>query len=238
MAVLIQENPQEAVIGAETPRIAIYENGDVIYYRNWPGQKQPIYLHAKLGFKGLSVVRDQITLVAHLGNLKRSYSLPGGSDQGRAFFYLHLDDRTSVTSVAGLTPRSLKSASKEQEPSTALEALVKLYGYLNDVEFTESDPWCPAYVEAMIWPYEDGSEKVIIWPKYWPDLESSRASKRPHGWSIFLDGDDQFDLADFLAKTGDKGGVVINGKKWSVASRPAFPSERVWRKAFAQSDDE
>ena len=49
IAVMLQENPWAAVMGAETPRIAIYENGDVIYSRDSTPQKPGTYFYAELG---------------------------------------------------------------------------------------------------------------------------------------------------------------------------------------------
>ena len=232
IAVLIQENPRVAVIGAETPRIAIYENGDVIYCRDSPKQKQPFYLKAKLSFGALSPVMEQLNAVTQMQDLKRFYSLTDVADRGRALFYLQVDGKMVVTSVYGLTPAAASEADLHSGNNPGLAAVIKLYQYLQTIEFTESEPWRPVYIEAMIWPDEDSSDAVIGWLKGWPDLDSPRARKRPHGWSIFLDGSMQDDLAHLLVKQGEKGAVEISGKKWSVAYRSTFPSEPVWRKAF------
>jgi hypothetical protein len=45
------------------------------------------------------------------------------------------------------------------------------------------------------------------------------------------------DLKQFLAAAKAKTAVEIDDRKWSVASRPVFPSEPVWRKAFSGLED-
>jgi hypothetical protein len=41
---------------------------------------------------------------------------------------------------------------------------------------------------------------------------------------------------DFLKTQKEKGAVEIDGKKWVVSYRFAFPSEPVWLKAFRQEE--
>ena len=117
------------------------------------------------------------------------------------------------------------------------DQLCQLYHYLLTVDFTETRLWKPAYVEAMIWPLDDAPDGLIQWPKTWPDLNSDRAVQRKSGYSIFLDGSMRDELKDFLAGEKEKGAVEIDGRKWTVASRPVFPSEPVWRKAFSKIED-
>jgi len=232
VAVLVQEYTGAAVMGAETPRVAIYENGGVIYFRGDSAHNQGAYFYAELGFPALSTVISQLKTVTDLKGLKSSYSVTNGTDQGRALFYLRADNAEVVTSVYGLRPQDKDT--KELPAGRIPNELRQLYHYLVTADFTESRPWRPAYVEAMIWPLDDAFDGLIHWPKTWPDLNSDRAIKRKNGFSIFLDGSMRDDLKNFLAGEKEKGAVEIDGRKWTVASRPVFPSEPVWRKAFSR----
>jgi hypothetical protein len=116
------------------------------------------------------------------------------------------------------------------------EVIWDLYGYLSQADFTESRPWHSPYLEVMLWPYDYAPETSLPWPKDWPDLDSPRAFPRGNGYSIFLDGSQEHALIDFLAKRSPNGAVEISGKKWTVAWRPVFPSEPVWRHAFGRID--
>jgi hypothetical protein len=237
IAVLLQESPWATVMGAETPRLVVYENGDVIYSRQGPGPKEETYFYAELGFPALSDVISHLKPVVDLKTLKPMYSLPDDTNQGATLFYLFVDNKETVTSVYGLNPSDDREGFRVRTVGKIPDELRELYHYLLTVDFTESRPWRPGFVEAMLWPFEGAPDKVVPWPKSWPDLSSDRAIKRKNGFSIFLDGSMRDDLKQFLSFENEKDAVEINGKDWSVASRPAFPSEPVWRKAFSKIDE-
>jgi hypothetical protein len=230
IAVLLQENPSAAVMGAETPRIAIYENGDVIYSRGH-GENQ-IYFYAEIGFAAVRSVIDHLTPVTDL-KLKSRYSVTNAPGQGAALFYLHANGKTVVTSVYGLRPEDDEGGSKARALDRVPVQLRELYHYLLTVDFTETRPWTSVYVEAMVFPVGDVSGKVLHWPKDWPDLKSDRVINRKDGFSIFLNGSERDELRNFVAQENKDGAVIINGSKWTVESRPVFPSEPIWRKAFS-----
>ena len=237
IAILLQENPWAAVMGAETPRIAIYENGEVIYSRGDPAQKGSAYFYAELSFPALADVLNHLKPVADLKNLKPMYNLPDDNNQGASLFYLSVDGKVVVTSVYGLNPQDDREGFRVRTVGRIPDELRELYHYLLTIDFTESRPWRPAFVEAMIWPFEGDPDKTLVWPKAWPGLDSGRTKERKNGYSIFLDGSQRDELKDFLSGEKERDAVEINGKKWTVASRPAFPSEPVWRKAFSQIQD-
>jgi hypothetical protein len=231
IAVLLQENPSAAVMGAETPRIAIYQNGDVIYSRGY-GDDQT-YLYAEMSFTALAAVTDHLMPVANLDKLKSQYSVTNAAGQGAALFYLHVNGKDVVTSVYGLRPEDDNGGSKARSLDKIPVELRQLYHYLLTVDFSETRPWSSIYVEAMIFPVDDASGGLLHWPKDWPDLKSDRAIKRKDGYSIFLNDSMRGDLKEFLAGEKKDGVVEIDGAKWNVESRPVFPSEPVWRKAFS-----
>jgi len=224
-------------MGAETPRIAIYENGDVIYSRQVSKQKREVYFYAKLDFKALSDIADHLLPVVEGQEVKSSYSVTNATDQGSALLYLRVDNKEVVTSVYGLNPENIDHGTQEPGGDLIPVRLRQLYHYLFTVDFTESRTWHPAYVEAMLWPYDHAQDQSLHWPKTWPDLSFDRALKRTRGFSIFLDGSMEADLKKFLAGAPEGGAVEIDGKTWSMAWRPTFPSEPIWRKAFARLDN-
>jgi hypothetical protein len=225
-------------MGAETPRIAIYENGDVIYSRGTAATKNETYFYAELSFPAMAAIIDHLKTVTDLKKLKPMYSLPDGSNQGAVLFYLRVDHKEVVTSVYGLGPKDDLEGFRVRTIGRIPDPLRELYHYLLTVDFTESRPWRPAYVEAMIWPFDNANDGLLRWPKDWPDLNSDRAIKRQNGYSIFLDGSRRDALAEFLAKEKSKGAVEIDGRKWTADSRPVFPSEPIWRKAFARIESQ
>jgi hypothetical protein len=235
VVVMLQENPWASVMGAETPRIAIYENGTVIYTRS---AKQETYFTAEMNFNALSDVMDHVKPVVDLKGLKPTYSLPDGSNQGATLFYLRVDNKVVVTSVYGLHPEDDRDGFRVRTLGKLPDELRELYHYLLTVEFTESRPWHSVYEEAMIWPFDGTPDKVLTWPKPWPGLDSDRTIKRKNGgFSIFLDGSQRDELKTFLSGEKEKDAVEISGREWTAASRSVFPSEPVWRKAFSSIED-
>jgi hypothetical protein len=228
MAVLLQRDPSTPVVGAETPRIAIYQNGDVIYSRTGRDPEQKSYFFTTLSFDALATLEDQLRSVTNLARLKPEYVLNDVSDDSTTFFYLQVGNREVVTSVFGLHPGNTKGSPGEDLPA----ALLQLYNYLWNLDFPESRRWHPALLEAMIWP-DDTPGESILWPSTWPDLKSGRSMKRDDGYSIFLDGSMQGDLQKFMAIERTKGVVEIDGQNWTMAWRPVLPSEPVWRKALS-----
>jgi hypothetical protein len=233
IAVLLLETPSAPIMGAETPRIAIYENGEVIFYHQGSNPQKDPYFYAEMSFPAMSEVLRQLKTVTNLPGLKSSYNASNSPELGAALFYLRAGGKTVVTSVYGLRPENMGTNAGELPAGRVPEALRNLYRYLLTVQFIPGRLWRPAYEEAMIWPYEDNADGLIHWPKDWPDLKSGQTIKRDSGYSIFLDASLRDDLKHFLSGKKDNHAVEIDGQKWTVASRPVFPSEPIWRKAFS-----
>ncbi len=229
LAVLVEEDPLAPVVGAETPHIAIYENGDVIYAREGSGKRGTTYFYAKLSYEALSAITAKLETVTDLPEIKPVYSVSESPDDGSALFYFHVDGRETVISVHGLNRQGEKAAHSGNLPA----AIRELYDYLWTLDFQEARRWHPVYVEAMVWPDDEAPGKSLPWPKSWPDLGSDRAITRGNGFSIFLDSSMQGDLEKFVSFANPDDAVEIDGRKWSLAWRPVFPSDPVWRKAFA-----
>src|ERR1041385_2103789 len=85
IAVLIQTDPWAMVMGADTPRIAVYEDGTVIFLKI--SGKSPSYHQKDLSATELTDFKKRLTPTVHLKDLKRSYNLlPQVTDQPEALF--------------------------------------------------------------------------------------------------------------------------------------------------------
>ena len=233
IAVLIQTNPWLSVIGSDTPRIAVYEDGQVIFLG-----KDKTLQHKVLDGKGLTEIKQKLASFGDYSKLKSSYNLaPNVFDLPSTRMYLKPESREYAVEIYGLMTEGTElpatsSFPGDEKPDKLPESLRALHSYLTSLTFPDSKPWKPAFVEAMIWSYEYAPEQSIHWPKEWPGLKSSNTLKRGDSYSIFLPGSDEAKLRAFLKTEKEKGAVEIDGKKWAVSVRRTFPSEPVWFKAF------
>lgn len=238
IAVLIQSDPWLTVMGSDMPRVAIYENGEVIFARQADGGSS--YRHLQLDKGELEKVRAKLQPVLALGDLKPEYDIqPGWTDQPIAQFYLRDGQREMATSVYGLTPGRQAPAFTQPRGGPAQTmppaGLLELHRWLCELDFTRSEEWTPRYIEVMFWDYSYAPDASIHWPKNWPSLTSDRAIRRGDSYSVFLDAALLPKLRDFLATENKKGAVEIDGKKMAASYRYAFPGERTWRKALDEA---
>jgi len=240
IAVLIQSDPWAMVMDADTPRIVIYEGGEVIFLKKVKGVF--IYHHVTLDNAGLAAFRQKTQPVTSLKTLKAAYDIkPHVTDQPEAMFYLRDDTREITTSVYGLKSAGTKlpawtPQSGSPKAKVPPNELLELHKWLCTFGAPKSKIWTPKYVEVMLWDYSYAPEPSIQWPKDWPSLTSARAIKRQGAYSIFLDGNLLPKLIKFLATRKEKGAIELDGKKWAVSYRLTFPSEPAWRNAFSKAD--
>jgi hypothetical protein len=237
VAVLIQSDPWAMVVGADTPRVAIYEGGEVIFAKKI--NETLAYHHTTLDEVAFADLLRQMRSVAAVKTLKARYDIAGLTDQPEAMFYLRDGARELTTVVYGLWDPETKSplyanlpGNREAPPNE----LLQLHKWLCALDSAKSEPWVPKYVEAMLWSYSYAPDPSIHWPKDWPSLKSDRAITRQSGHSIFLDGAVLPKLQKFLTTRKEKGAIELDGKKWAVVYRYTFPSEPTWRAAFSKSD--
>jgi hypothetical protein len=239
IAVFIQTDPWAMVIDSDTPNVAAYEDGSVIFWKKSGSNGN--YRQKQLSVAEFSELKQQLAPVANLKDLKPFYSLrPFVTDQPEARFYIHEQERQVVTAVYGLRDVDTSSPAQnrvrdQSKPDVVPGELLKLHKFLCSIDYPNSDKWRPQFVEVMIWPYEYAPDVSITWPKNWPGLDSKRAIKRGDSYSIFLDGIMFPELQKFLKTRKEKGAVKIGDKKWAVSFRYVFPSEPMWRKAFEGS---
>lgn len=232
VVILIETNPWAMVIGADTPRVAVYDDGEVIIAKEQNQRLQ--YYQLTLDAPSLKTMRAQLSALLSINDLKHSYELVRATDQPEAKFYLSDKKRELVTSIYGLSNAANSlivagDAKKAGIPS----ALLEFYKWLLGLDGSSGKVWTPNYVEVMLWDYSYAPQPSIKWPRDWPSLDSDRAVKRGEAYSIFLDGRLQPQLTAFLATRSEKGAVEISGKKMAADYRYTFPGEPIWRKAFS-----
>lgn len=239
IAVMIQTDPWLMVVGSDTPIVAIYDDGRLIYVKK-DKDKNPVYFYKQLSANELAGIKKRLASFGDYSKLKRYYDLtPAVTDLPETEIYLSLGKTELTTRVYGLTRSGAKQSAhtafgSEQKPNELPKTISELHAYLASLVFNDARPWEPEYVEVMIWRFDNAPGKPIPWPKDWPGLESPNTLKRGDSYSIFLPGKELPKLRTLLKARKETSAVEIDGKKWAVSIRYAFPSEPVWNNAFRQ----
>ncbi|MGB7622141.1 MAG: hypothetical protein WBN92_07300 [Terriglobia bacterium] len=241
IAILIQTDPWRMVIDSDTPMTAIYDDGRVVYLKREKTDGSS-YVSKRLTTEELGAVELKLASFGDFSKLKRGYNLaPNVTDQPETKIYLNLGNKEFVTTVYGLkmSPTELPTHPDfrgEPKPDELPVPIRQVHEYLRTLDYKDSTPWESPYVEVIIWAYEYAPAQSIQWPKDWPGLRSPNTLKRGGSYSIFLPSKELPRLRDFLKTRKEKGAVEIDGKKWAVSVRFAFPSEPVWINAFRKRE--
>lgn len=237
IAVLIQTDPWLMVIGSDTPKVTIYDDGQIVYQKSEKG-KRPVLLTKQISTESLAEVRKKLLTFGDYSKLKSNYDLaPNVTDLPETKIYLSLGQTNFVTSVYGLMVSGTQlpaysTFGDNEKPDELPKAIKDLHAYLTSLDFADAKQWEPPYVEVMIWEYDYAPDESIHWPKNWPGLQSPSTLKRRDAYSIFLSGKELPKLLEFLKTRKEKGAVEIGGKKWAVSIRYTFPNEPVWSNAL------
>jgi len=148
--VLVETDPWAMVIGSDSPRFALYDNGLAIY-------------RTKDSFR--QIVLDQ----AHAADLRKAvnpgalaclnedYSISDWTDQPSELLFFGRGGRLSKISVYGRIPNGGGSTNLPSPLIAAYERLARF-------DDSKSRPWMPDYIEVMVWPYEYAPEPSVVWP--------------------------------------------------------------------------
>ena len=210
LVVLLESDPWAMVIGSDSPKFALYDDG-LIIYRTDAGFKS-VKLSEPETLK-LRTALDVNALACVLGY----YETDHATDQPTHTIFVGRGGKLSPVSVYG-TPKG---------PNVPA-AMTAAYNRTSKFDHPAAQAWLPSKVEVMIWPYEYAPKASIHWPKEWPSLDSPDAVKRGDGFSIYLSAAEYPRLIEFLKGRNEKGAVEIGGKKWAADVRMPFPREKEW----------
>lgn len=230
LLVVIDFNPWAMVINADSPRVAIYKNGDMVF-RGTDGKDQGYRVTRMTAEDRERLIKRARSVFLNPG-IKHRYDVHSGTDQPMTKFYFHGGGNSVATEVYGLECAPSKPFPWEKHLDPPPQALLDLNTVLCTLNPEGSEKWSPRYVEVMMWSYEYAKGVSMPWPKDWPGLDSSRVMKRGDSYSIFMDASMIPQLQKFISGIKEKSAVLIDGKKVSVSYRIPFPSEPVWRQAF------
>ena len=212
--VLMETDPWAAVIGSDSPTVALYEDGTIIW-RTGTAFRTTHLNRAEL--ERLYTKLNPDALRPFYGR----YDVAPMTDQPDEDLVVYRGDKPTFISVYG----SLKSPEvRAKIPSE----IVAAYDTLKDLNLPSSAEWLPPKFEIMVWPYEYAPDASIDWPKDLPDLKDGSTVKRGDSFSIYVPSSQLQEVRAFLAHRTEKGAIQIDGKKWAAAIRFPFPAERLW----------
>lgn len=229
LAVLIESDPWNGVIGSDTPRAAVYQDGLVVL---WSAKKRD-YVSKRLSRAELAALRAKLASLGDAKALRKDYRVLGPTDRPTTRLFLDLDGAPKGVSVYDLNDAG-RAPLEDKADGTALRLVKSARDLLAGLSYPDAAAWTPPYVEVMLWPFQEATGKAVPWPRDWPGLDSPRARNR-HGesYSIFLSPGALGELRSLSERLDRQNAALdLGGRKWALAYRPVFPGEPVWRDAF------
>jgi hypothetical protein len=214
LIVLVEQDPWAMVIGSDSPRFALYDDGLVIF-------------RSKTGFKSVKLSGAEMSALVSriapekLAPLARLYRVSQVTDQPLVMLAVFDQGKRSVIRIYG-RPSTQDAAAMLPTP------VVAAYQQLMAFDHPRARDWLPEKIEVMIWPYDYAPDTPIVWPADWPGIDDPATVKRGYGYSLYVPSSRYSSLTAFLRSRKQKGAIVIGGRKWSASMRYPFPGEAAW----------
>lgn len=228
-------DPWALVIGSDSPKFVLYDDGTLVYLRDPPNFDEPFVsrrvtdwasFQKELVSFDLSQAGDHYELSASTDQISTIIWTPGKTvgiygDWRKA----RVNERDSDPLTKAISEREKKMW--ESLPSEIRETLKRI----EEQRTIKGSNWLPEKIEVMFWPYEYAPDESILWPEDWPDLyaKDSRERKK-NSFSVYLPSEKLIELRRFFRTRKEKGAVLIDGRKMADDLRFPFPGEEAWLK--------
>ena len=235
LVVLIEQSPWVKLVNWDTPRVAIYDDGEVIF---WQGSEEDgSYQVARLSSFELESLKKKLGDLSAI-SAKQKYVLSASKNKTNTQIYIESGNQSSAINGYGIECDHVPARKYDEAENYPPVQFFQIHSLLCQFKPESSQLWAPEYIEVVLWDNPDATEKSIYWPEEWPNLNSDRALFQYNRWSLFLNWSDASKLFVFLETRPEKGAIQIDGKKWMASVRYTFPSEPVWRQALWARPDE
>jgi len=235
LAVLIAHNPWAMMIGADTPRAEVFNDGTVIRLDPKTGK----LFVSQLTRDELARVKDALKPSESFWKLKDDYNvMPNVTDLITTELVVMEGSRFKRIQVYGYSPEKWSPPATTIFPGRGEKAdslpgeFERICKLLVALKPAHELPWTPRYIEVMIWPYDYSPDIPMEWPASWPNLTSPMAFAMQDQYSLILPGSELEALEQYVAKRGERQAILIGGKKWSIDYRPVMPGGR-WARDIA-----
>ena len=211
--VYLESDPWLSVIGSDSPRFALYDDGLAIF------QDEDGFRSIRLDAQELRTFRASLSDV-HDPSLAGGYEAVAATDQPQNTLLLYRREPVFLWVYGSLEDPEVRS----RLPATVHEAFL----YVSNFRHDRSEIWLPEQVEVMIWPYEYAPEPSIAWKSEWPSLSDPSTVWRGDSYSLYLPSSELEEVRAFIASRNSKGAILIDGRKWAASVRIPFPREELW----------
>jgi hypothetical protein len=212
--VLVEHNPWAMLMGAESPTLALYTDGQVIFRAEGP----EALLSARLTHAESQAFIGRLA-PPRLLQLAERYAASDATDQPFSELHLWIDGKRKSIAIYGDWRRAPDA--RNRLPAELLSALDAIASFR-----TPAQPWLPKKIEVLLWSFEF-AQTSKPWPADWPAF--SQGLQRGNDLrQIFLPAAQYGRLRTFLASLGSKEAVEFGGRKWVIAYRLPFPHEDAW----------
>ena len=235
LTILIESKP--FLVGADTPKVALYDDGTLIYLKKYDKMRY-FYVKKILDGKSLNELRKLLSLTDNFIKLKKIFNLTNITDLFTVRIYISDGEKSKAVSVYGMIPETTERPAmwvpaRLQKPDRLPEEFKKFYDIITNISYQDAEFWIPDYIEILIWPYGYESDKEYLpWPGKWPSLSHPLTRKYGDSYSLYIAGTELYNLKNFLSERKQGQAVLIDGKKWSISYRFVFPGEFIWQDAF------
>ncbi len=225
-------------VGQSTPRLAVYENGQVILtaWREEGIQNRAFWLSAAQ----LESLRKQVHELAVLKPQHSYQALDDNHmvmDASYAKIYVRDGRHEAAVSVYALEhvllDREMRIKLRPYENGGPPPQFMSLYHRLGALAETQpplARVWTPQKIEVRLRDdHKYLNSKPVKWPKGWPTLNSFSAHAHgDHAWNVLLDGSELPQLRRLMPFRMSYTAVQMNGKIWAACWRPILPGESGW----------
>lgn len=226
LAVLMTFDPWAMVLGGDSPRFALYDDGTVIYFDSGDDEREPDFYTVQLTADELDELVESLER-DDFAELDTYYDLVFKTDQKSHTLWVRVkddDEKMQLVSVYGDIERD------KEARDAAPEALLTTYAALAGFTHPDAEVWTPEVYEVMLWGYDTSDSTP--WPKDFPDFDDPTTVDRDGLWSLYLTAE-QYD--HFLELAEDANAFKLDGKTYTFSVRIPFPNEAGWREVDTQN---
>jgi hypothetical protein len=216
LVLLTEYNPWAMVIGSDSPTLALYTDGTIIY---WSGERRSgKYLTAMLGSSEVENLLKSARL-DDLDGLKACYAIADYTDQPTNVLVVETKNGYKTIEVYGAI-RQMGNIPADRMPTSLQETFRVLLAFTNP----RAHDWNPPYLQVMMWPFSY-AKSSLPWPEYFPGTGDKNTRQSAQRMDLFLPYSEVPQYKAFVSKLKPTTAVLLDGKKWAISERLPFPHE-------------